>query len=57
MNVEDGALPPTERRNATSLWLDDMTPAEIAAVMETTPEAARRSVFEGLRKLEATATP
>lgn len=43
---------PTKQREAVTLrYLGDLTNQEIAQVMQTSPEAARRNVFEGLRRL------
>ena len=46
-------LPAKQREAVTLRYLGDLTNAEIAAVMQTSPEAARRNVFEGLRRLRA----
>lgn len=47
------ALPVKQREAVTLRYLADLTAVEIAEVMGTSPEAARRSVFEGLRRLRA----
>lgn len=44
-------LPPKQRAAVTLRYLGDLTFAEIGAVMQTSEEAARRSVFEGVRRL------
>lgn len=46
-------LPRKQREAVTLRYLGDLTNREIAAVMHTSVEAARRSVFEGLRRLHA----
>jgi RNA polymerase sigma factor (sigma-70 family) len=45
------ALPPKQRQAVTLRYLGDLTNREIADVMDTSVEAARRSVFEGLERL------
>ncbi len=45
------ALPEKQRRAVALRFLLDLAYAEIGAAMETTAEAARRNVFEGLRTL------
>jgi DNA-directed RNA polymerase specialized sigma24 family protein len=49
-----GALPPKQRQAVTLRYLGDLTNKEIAAAMRTSEEAARRNVFEGLRRLRGT---
>ncbi len=44
-------LPEKQRTAVTLRYLADLTNSEIAAVMGTSADAARRSVFEGLQKL------
>lgn len=44
-------LPDKQRTAVTLRYLADLTNAEIADVMGTSTDAARRSVFEGLHKL------
>lgn len=52
------ALPVKQRQAVTLRYLGDLTHNEIAEVMQTSPEAARRSLFEGLKRLrEDTPTP
>jgi RNA polymerase sigma factor (sigma-70 family) len=46
-----GTLPRKQRQAVTLRYLGDLTNGEIAQVMQTSVEAARRSVFEGLRRL------
>ncbi len=65
--VEDGPPPdealwdrvralPAKQRDAVMLrYLGDLTNPEVAQVMQTSPEAARRNVFEGLKRLRADA--
>jgi RNA polymerase sigma factor (sigma-70 family) len=45
------ALPAQQRRAVTLRYRADLTHAEIAAVMQTSEPAARRNVFEGLKRL------
>lgn len=45
------ALPAKQREAVTLRYLADLSHADIAAAMETTAEAARRNVFEGLKRL------
>jgi RNA polymerase sigma factor (sigma-70 family) len=45
------ALPPKQRQAVTLRYLGDLTNQEIAGAMQTSEEAARRNVFEGLRSL------
>jgi RNA polymerase sigma factor (sigma-70 family) len=45
------ALPDKQRQAVTLRYRADLTHAEIAEVMQTTEPAARRNVFEGLRRL------
>jgi RNA polymerase sigma factor (sigma-70 family) len=44
-------LPDKQRQAVTLRYLGDLSHSEIAQVMETSQEAARRSVFEGLERL------
>jgi len=44
-------LPEKQRQAVTLRYLGDLSHSEIADVMETSQEAARRSVFEGLKRL------
>ncbi len=44
-------LPPKQREAVTLRYLGDLTTPEIAQVMQTSADAARRNVFEGLRRL------
>jgi RNA polymerase sigma factor (sigma-70 family) len=46
-----GALPPKQRAAVTLRYANDLPHAEIAAVLGCTPEAARRSLHEGLKRL------
>lgn len=45
------ALPEKQRQAVTLRYLADLSHREIAGVMQTSEPAARRSVFEGLRRL------
>ncbi len=47
------ALPAKQRQAVGLRFLLDLDYAGIGATMETSPEAARRNVFEGLRRLRA----
>ena len=47
------SLPGKQRTAVTLRYLADLSHREIAAVMETSEDAARRNVFEGLRRLRA----
>jgi RNA polymerase sigma factor (sigma-70 family) len=47
------ALPPKQREAVALRYLADLSHAEIAVVMQTSADAARRNVFEGLRRLRA----
>jgi RNA polymerase sigma factor (sigma-70 family) len=49
-------LPHKQRQAVTLRYLGDLTNGEIAQVMQTSVEATRRSVFEGLRRLQAEAS-
>lgn len=49
-------LPEKQRQAVTLRYLGDLSHAEIADVMETSQEAARRSVFEGLKRLRKEVT-
>jgi RNA polymerase sigma factor (sigma-70 family) len=51
------ALPPKQRQAVTLRYLGDLTNQEIAEVMQTSVEAVRRSVFEGLKRLRPDAEP
>ncbi len=44
-------LPEKQRRAVTLRYFGDLSHKEIAAIMETSEEAARRNVFEGLNRL------
>ena len=46
-----GSLPDKQRSAIGLRYLADLSHAEIAEVMETSVEAARRNVFEGLKRL------
>ena len=46
-----GALPPKQRAAVTLRYASDLPHAEIAAALGCSPEAARRSLHEGLKKL------
>ena len=46
-----GSLPAKQRSAVGLRYLADLSHAEIAEVMETSVEAARRNVFEGLKRL------
>jgi len=46
-----GSLPAKQRSAVGLRYLGDLSHAEIAEVMETSVEAARRNVFEGLKRL------
>jgi RNA polymerase sigma factor (sigma-70 family) len=45
------SLPGKQRTAVTLRYLADLSHREIAEVMETSEDAARRNVFEGLRRL------
>ena len=45
------ALPKKQREAVTLRFMGDLTHGEIADLMETSEAAARRNVFEGLRRL------
>jgi RNA polymerase sigma factor (sigma-70 family) len=47
------SLPPKQREAVTLRYLADLSHEEIAAAMGTSGAAARRNVFEGLRRLRA----
>ena len=47
------ALPPKQRQAVTLRFLGDLTHDEIAGVMQTSSAAARRNLFEGLRRLRS----
>lgn len=49
-------LPDKQRQAVTLRYLGDLSHSEIAQVMETSQAAARRSVFEGLKRLRREAT-
>ncbi len=49
-------LPEKQRQAVTLRYLGDLSHSEIAEVMETSQEAARRSVFEGLKRLRREVT-
>jgi RNA polymerase sigma factor (sigma-70 family) len=46
-----GALPPKQRAAVTLRYAGDLPHAEIAAALGCSPEAARRSLHEGLKRL------
>ena len=50
------ALPDKQRTAVTLRYLADLTHSEIAVIMETSEEAARRNVFEGLKRLRGDLT-
>ena len=51
------SLPDKQRSAVTLRYLADLSHAEIAEVMGTSEDAARRNVFEGLRRLRAGIDP
>jgi RNA polymerase sigma factor (sigma-70 family) len=50
-------LPPKQREAIALRYLADLAHGEIAAVMRTSEEAARRNVFEGLKRLRRSIDP
>jgi RNA polymerase sigma factor (sigma-70 family) len=46
-----GALPPKQRAAVTLRYASDLPHAEIASALGCTPEAARRSLHEGIKRL------
>ena len=46
-----GALPPKQRAAVTLRFAGDLPHAEIAAALGCSPEAARRSLHEGIKRL------
>jgi RNA polymerase sigma factor (sigma-70 family) len=46
-----GALPPKQRAAVTLRYAGDLPHAEIAAALGCSPEAARRSLHEGIKRL------
>jgi RNA polymerase sigma factor (sigma-70 family) len=46
-----GALPPKQRAAVTLRYANDLPHGEIAAALGCSPEAARRSLHEGLKRL------
>ena len=52
-----GSLPDKQRIAVGLRYLGDLSHAEIAEVMATSVEAARRNVFEGLRRLRMQLAP
>jgi RNA polymerase sigma factor (sigma-70 family) len=46
-----GALPPKQRAAVTLRYASDLPHSQIAAALGCSPEAARRSLHEGIRKL------
>ena len=46
-----GALPPKQRAAVTLRYVSDLPHAEIAAALGCSPEAARRSLHEGMKRL------
>lgn len=57
LNGQVRALPQKQRFAVTLRFVSDLSHREIAEVMETSEAAARRNVFEGLKKLRADLTP
>jgi RNA polymerase sigma factor (sigma-70 family) len=51
------ALPDKQRHAVALRFLLDLRYADIGAAMETSPEAARRNVFEALKALRTAMTP
>lgn len=51
------ALPPKQREAVGLRYLADLAHAEIAVAMGTSEEAARRNVFEGLKRLRQALDP
>lgn len=49
--VAVGALPPKQRAAVTLRYASDLPHAEIAAALGCSPEAARRSLHEGIKRL------
>ena len=45
------ALPPAQRAALTLRYAGDLQPAEVAAALRITPEAARRRIADGLARL------
>jgi RNA polymerase sigma factor (sigma-70 family) len=52
-----GALPAKQRQAVALRFVLDLEYADIGAAMDTSPEAARRNVFEALRTLRTTIDP
>jgi RNA polymerase sigma factor (sigma-70 family) len=52
-----GSLPDKQRTAVALRYLADLSHAEIAEVMATSTEAARRNVFEGLKRLREQLEP
>ncbi len=46
-----GALPPKQRAAVALRYASDLPHAEIAAALGCSPEAARRSLHEGIKRL------
>jgi RNA polymerase sigma factor (sigma-70 family) len=46
-----GTLPPKQRAAVTLRYASDLPHAEIAAALGCSPEAARRSLHEGIKRL------
>ena len=46
-----GALPPKQRAAVTLRYASDLPHAEIAEALGCSPEAARRSLHEGIKRL------
>jgi DNA-directed RNA polymerase specialized sigma24 family protein len=44
-------LPPKQREAVLRRYVGDLPYADIAVAMDCSPDAARRSVFEGIKKL------
>jgi RNA polymerase sigma factor (sigma-70 family) len=51
------ALPPKQRAAVLLRYAGDLTHAEVAAALDCSEEAARRSAHEGLKKLRQQLTP
>jgi RNA polymerase sigma factor (sigma-70 family) len=51
------ALPPKQRAAVLLRYAGDLSHAEVAAALDCSPEAARRSAHEGLKKLREEMSP
>jgi RNA polymerase sigma factor (sigma-70 family) len=51
------ALPPKQRAAVLLRYAGDLSPAEVATALDCSPEAARRSAHEGLKKLRHEMSP